>query len=82
MNPLSSLWQKLDSNALLASKLSEFVKVAEVIIVTVLGFVEDERTFSTLNYMKSKVRNNLDDHLDLVLRMFGQSFFDLKTFPM
>jgi hypothetical protein len=81
-NPLSRRWQKLASNALLASKLSEFVKIAEVAVVTILGSVEDERTFSTLNYMKSKVRNNLDDHLDLVVRMYGQSFFDLKTFPM
>jgi hypothetical protein len=50
--------------------------------VTVMGSVEDERTFSILNYMKSKVRNNLDKHLDLVVRMFGQSFYDLKTFPL
>jgi hypothetical protein len=72
----------LGSNALLASKLSEFVKVAKVAAVTILASVEDEHTFSTLNYMKSKVRNNLNDHLDLVVRMYGQSFFDLKTFPM
>jgi hypothetical protein len=75
INPLSRLWQKLGSNTLLASKLSEFVKVAEVAVVTLLGSVEDECTFSTLSYMKSKVRNNLDDHLDLVVYMFGQSFF-------
>jgi hypothetical protein len=82
VNALRRLWQKLGSNALLAFKLSEFVKVAEVVVVTVYGSVEDECTFSTLNYMKSKVRNNLDDHLDLVVCMFGQSLFDLKTFPM
>jgi hypothetical protein len=82
VNPLSRLWKKLSSNALLASKLSEFLKIAKVVAVTVMGSVEDECTFSTLSYMKSKVRNNLDDHLDLVVRMFGQSFYDLKTFPM
>jgi hypothetical protein len=71
MNPLSRLWQKLSSNALLTSKLSELVKLAEIAAVTVLGSVEDEWTFSTLNYMKSKVRNNLQEHLDLVVRMFG-----------
>jgi ATP-dependent helicase/DNAse subunit B len=81
LNPLSRLWKKLSSKALLASKLSEFVKIAEVAAVTVMGSVEDERTFSTLNYMKSKVWNNLDEHLDLVVRMFGQSFYDLKTSP-
>jgi hypothetical protein len=82
VNPLSRLWQKLSSNALLASKLSEFVKLAEIAAVTVLGSVEDERTFSTLNYVKSKVRNNLQEHLDLVVRMFGQDFFELKSFSM
>jgi hypothetical protein len=82
LNPLSRLWQKLGSNALLASKLLEFVKIAKVATVTILDFVEDEQTFSTLNYMKSKVRNNLDDHLNLIVRMYGQSFFDLKTFPI
>jgi hypothetical protein len=82
VNPLTRLWQKLSSNALLASKLSEFVKLAEIAAVTVMGSVEDERTFSTLNYMKSKVRNNLQEHLDLVVRMFGQDFFELKSFPM
>jgi hypothetical protein len=46
VNPLSRLWQKLGSNALLASKLSEFVKIAEVAIVTVLGFVEDKCTLN------------------------------------
>jgi hypothetical protein len=35
-----------------------------------------------LNYMKSKVRNNLQEHLDLVVRMFGQDFFELKSFSM
>ena len=82
MNPLSRLWKKLSSNALLASKLSELLKIAEVAAITVMDSIEDERTFSTLNYMKSKVRNNLDDHLDLVVYMFGQSFYDLKTFSM
>jgi hypothetical protein len=82
MNPLTCLWLKLSSNALLASKLSEFLKLAKIAAVTILGFVEDERTFSTLNYMKSKVRNNLQDHLDLVVCMYGQKFYDLKSFPM
>ena len=74
VNPFTRLWQKLNSNAFLASKLSEFVKIAEIATITIMDLVEDEHTFSTLNYMKSKVRNNLDEHLDLVVRMFGQIF--------
>ena len=82
VNPLSRLWKKLSNKTLLTSKLSEFLKIAKVATVTVMGSVENEWIFSTLNYMKSKVRNNLDDHLDLVVCMFGQSFYDLKTFRM
>ena len=51
-------------------------------MITVLGSVEDESTFSTLNYMKLKIRNNLQEHLDLMVCMYGQSFYDLKSFPM
>jgi hypothetical protein len=82
VNPLTHLWLKLSSNALLASKLSEWIKVVEIATVTTLGSVEDERTFSTLNYMKSKVRNNLQEHLDLVVQMYGQNFYDLKSYPI
>jgi hypothetical protein len=49
--------------------------------VTVIGLVEDERTFSILNYIKSKVRNNLQEHLDLTMHMYGQIFYDFKIFP-
>ena len=45
VNPLTRLWQKLSSNALLASKLSKFVKLVEIAAVIVMGLVEDERTF-------------------------------------
>ncbi len=46
-----------------------------IIIVMVLGNVEDERTFSTLTFMKSKLKNQLTTHLDLVVRMYAQDFF-------
>lgn len=82
MNPLTCLWMKLSNNALLVSKLLEFLKLAKIAVVTILGFVEDERTFSTLNYMKFKVRNNLQDYLDLVICVYGQKFYEFKSFPM
>jgi hypothetical protein len=49
--------------------------------VTVLTSVEDERTFSTLSWMKSKVRNLLNGHLDCTLRVFSQSWFPVTNFP-
>jgi hypothetical protein len=47
----------------------------------VLGSVEDEWTFSTLSFMKDKLRNRLQTHLPLVVSMHGQIFYDINTFP-
>jgi hypothetical protein len=33
--------------------------------------------FSTLAFMKSELRNRLNDHLDLVMHMFEQKFYTL-----
>jgi hypothetical protein len=43
--------------------------------------MEDERTFSTLSFMKSKLKNRLISHLDLVICMFSQHFYTLENFP-
>ncbi|KAG0572981.1 hypothetical protein KC19_VG138700 [Ceratodon purpureus] len=81
MNPLTRLWRRLDASGLLRHKLSEYIKVTELAVVTVLGRVEDERTFSTLSFMKNKLRNWLSTHLPLVVGMHAQDFFDLSNFP-
>jgi hypothetical protein len=47
----------------------------------VLGSVEDERTFFTLTFMKSKLKNQLTNHFDFVVRMYAQDFFTLQNFP-
>ena len=61
--------------------LLEYLKLAEVAIVLVLESVEDERTFSTLSFMKAKLRNRLQTHLSMVVTMRGQTFFDINNFP-
>jgi len=50
-------------------------------IVTILGFVQDEHTFSTLSFMKTQLRNQLIKHLPLVVDMKCQVFYHLQTFP-
>jgi hypothetical protein len=50
-------------------------------MVMVLGSMEDERTFSNLVFMKTKLRNRLMIHLDLVVWMYAQDFYDYGTFP-
>ena len=81
LNPLTRLWRRIETNGLLRQKLSEYLKIAELAVVTVLGSVEDERTFSTLNFMKNKLRNRLSTHLPVVVGMHAQDFFSLSDFP-
>ncbi len=59
----------------------ESFRLVELVIVMVFGNVEDEKTLSTLIFMKSKLRNWLTTHLDLVVRMYTQDFFTLQSFP-
>jgi hypothetical protein len=80
-NPLTKLWQKVSQNTLMTQRLSEFIKVAEIAVTAVLGSVEDERTFSTLAFMKSKLRNRLGSHLDTAVKMFSQPFYNQESFP-
>lgn len=61
-------------------KLYEFMKVVEIAHVQVLGSVEDERTFNSF-FIKSKLRNQLTTHLDLVVDMFAQDFYTFNIFP-
>jgi hypothetical protein len=49
-------------------------------IIQVINSVEDERTFSKLTFMKSKLWNWLIGHLDIVICMFIQDFFTKDTF--
>jgi hypothetical protein len=70
-NPLTKLWQKVSQNSLMVQCLSEFMKLAEIAVTAVFGSVEDERTFSTLGFMKSKLRNRLGSHLDTTVKMFS-----------
>jgi hypothetical protein len=72
----------LDANKALAAQFSEYVKLAEIAIVQVLGSVEDEWCFSSLNFMKDKLQNCLaSKHLGIVVGMHGQRVFTLENFP-
>jgi hypothetical protein len=79
-NPLTKLWQKVNQNSLMVQRLSEFIKVTEIAVTAVFGSVEDERTFSTLGFMKSKLHNHLGSHLDTDVKLFSQPFYKQDTF--
>jgi hypothetical protein len=44
-NPLTKLWQKVSQNTFMVQQLFEFIKVAEIVVTTILGSVEDRCTF-------------------------------------
>lgn len=80
-NPLTRIWRTLCANGPLAGRFPSYVKLAEIAVVMVLGSVEDERTFSSVKFLKSQLRNSLDAHLNLVVGMYSQKIFSLKNFP-
>jgi hypothetical protein len=47
------------NNGLLIQQLSEYMKLVEITIGLLLGFMEDEYIFSILDFMKDKLCNRL-----------------------
>jgi hypothetical protein len=80
-NLVTKLWEKKGLNALMLNHLSRFIKIAEIAISIVHGSVEDKRTFSTLGFKKSKLRNHLGRHLDICVKVFLQPFFFQEIIP-
>jgi hypothetical protein len=46
------------------------MKVVELVVVQILRFVKDERTLSTLIFMKTRFQNKLSKHL-IFMEMFA-----------
>jgi hypothetical protein len=57
------------------------MKLVEMAIVMVFNSVEDEWTFFTLNFVKSKFHNQLITNLNLVVCMCAQQFYYMESFP-
>jgi hypothetical protein len=81
VNPLVQLWWTLEASCILRYSFLEFLKLVKIAIVQMLGLVEDEQTFSTISFMKSKLKNHLNEHLNIVMGMYTQTFYSLNTFP-
>jgi hypothetical protein len=59
----------------------EYLKLAHITMVHVFGLVKDEHCFSSISFLKNKVRNHLTHYLQLVVVMCAQKFFTLHNFP-
>ena len=71
VDPVVKLWKTLSAFRPFCRLIPEYLKLAQMGSVLVLGSLEDERCFSTLKFLKSCQRNRLGKHLPLVVRMFG-----------
>jgi hypothetical protein len=81
VSSFTRLWRSVDANSYLRHVLSEWLIVAKIAVVIVLGSVQDERTFGMVSFMKNRLRNRLSTNLGLVVRFKSQRFFSLDTFP-
>jgi hypothetical protein len=79
VNPLTWLWRVLDATSICLYP--EYMKLAKIAVTHVLRSIEDERCFSSVRFFKNKLRNPLDNNLDVVVGMFSQRVFTLETFP-
>ncbi len=82
LNPLTHIWKTINASWVLTHSFLEYFKLAEIAIAHVLGSVKDECCFSSLAFLKNKLWATLDPHLPLVVGMYNQKFYILKTFHM
>jgi hypothetical protein len=59
LNPLTKMWRLVTTFRIFFSIFLEYLKLAELAMAWIVGSVEDERWFSTLVFMKSKLQNKL-----------------------
>jgi hypothetical protein len=79
VNPLTRIWQVIKAPQVLSHSFLEFLKLVEIAMVHVLGFVEDEHCFSFASFFKTKLCNCLDPRLELAIAMFSQKCFLVLT---
>jgi diphthamide synthase subunit DPH2 len=82
INPVMRMWLSIDGNSFLRHSLSEYLKVVEIGIAIVLGSVQDERTFSTISFLKNKVRNRLTTHLAIAVGMKNPELLRHQFVPL
>jgi hypothetical protein len=73
------------SNPCITTFVSFFSKIPivgrEIAMVHFFGFMEDECYFSFISFLKNKMCNQLNGHLQLVVVVKAQFFFRMDTFP-
>lgn len=67
INLLIKLKRTIFSSQIFEQKIYEYIRLDELVVMQVIGLVEDEQCFFTLTFMKTKLKNRLTKHLELVI---------------
>jgi len=75
-------WRSMQLGEMASRSISEYLKMAQIILVLVPSSVEDERTFSTWGFIQNDLRSRMKEgHLNDCMRLYKQPWWDLETFP-
>jgi hypothetical protein len=67
INSLTKLKRTIFSSQIFEQKIYEYIRLDELVVMQLIGLVEDEKSFSALTFMKTKLKNQLTKHLELVI---------------
>jgi hypothetical protein len=81
VNPLICLWKMINVFQLMFHTFPKYLKLTKIIMIHVHGSLKDERCFTFMSFLKIKLYNYLNLHLQLIVVMYAQCFFTLDTFP-
>ncbi len=81
LNTFTKLWRTLSSSHIFEHPILEYIKLIELHVVQFIGSIMDEWCFFTLTFMRTKLKNWLTLHLELVIWTVNQKFFTMESFP-
>jgi hypothetical protein len=59
INLMTKLWVTISNNALFKQQLNEYLKLVEIVVLSMFRSIQDEQTFSTLAFMKDKLHDQV-----------------------
>lgn len=80
LGAITRLWKRIEKSEVFCDSILEYFKLADLCQTMILGSVEDERVFSALEFLKSKIRNKLDINVETCLRLFVTQY-NVRDFP-
>lgn len=78
---IKCIWVKLYPSSVLRDNICEYFRLYELCQTMILDYVEYERVFSALSFIKFKLRNKLEKKLGICIRLYVSSYA-LDYFPI